>query len=87
MQKLTQTLSGQGKFPDAFAQMIVGDATSRLGDPLESLERHVDFAALAASVDHALSWPHRYFGGRPPYPTEWMIHLLVIQQLFKLPDA
>lgn len=60
---------------------------SRLGDPLESLGRHVDFAALAASVDRALPRPHRYFGGRPPYPTELMIRLLVIQQLFNLSDA
>ncbi|WP_231879854.1 hypothetical protein [Crenobacter luteus] len=27
MQKLTQTFAGKGKFPDAFAQMIVRDAT------------------------------------------------------------
>ncbi len=60
---------------------------SRLGDPLESLGRHVDFAALAASVDRALPRPHRYFGGRPPYPTGLMIRLLLIQQLFNLSDA
>lgn len=60
---------------------------SKLGDPLESLGRHVDFAALAASVDRALPRPLRHFGGRPPYPTELMIRLLVIQQLFNLSDA
>lgn len=27
---------------------------SKMGDPLKSLGRHVDFAALAASVDRAL---------------------------------
>lgn len=60
---------------------------SKLGDPLESLGQHVDFAALAASVDRALPRPHRYLSGRPPYPTELMIHPLVIQQLFNLSDA
>lgn len=60
---------------------------SKLGDPLESLGRHVDFAALVASVDRALPRPHRYFGGRPSYPTELMIRLLVIQQLFNLSDT
>ncbi|TIC78751.1 hypothetical protein [Crenobacter intestini] len=49
---------------------------SKLGDPLESVGRHVYFAALAASVDRALPRPHRYFGSRPPYPTELMIRLL-----------
>lgn len=60
---------------------------SKLGDPLESLGRHVDFAALAASVDRALPRPHRYFGGQPLYPTELMIRLLVIRQLFNLSDT
>lgn len=59
---------------------------SKLGDPLEDLNRHVDFAVLAAAVDRALPRPHRYFGGRPPYPTELMVRLLVIQQLFNLSD-
>lgn len=60
---------------------------SKLGDPLELPVRHVDFAALAASVDRASPRPLGNFGGRPPYPTELMIRLLVIQQLFNLSDA
>ncbi|SMC30011.1 Transposase domain [Andreprevotia lacus DSM 23236] len=59
---------------------------SRLGDPLESLSQHVDFAALAGALDRALPRPHRYFGGRPAYPTELIVRLLVIQQLFNLSD-
>ncbi|MFC3626304.1 transposase [Vogesella amnigena] len=55
---------------------------SKLGDPLESRGRHVDFAALVASVDRALPRQRRYFAGRPPYPTELMIH-----PLFNLSDA
>ncbi|WP_168929261.1 hypothetical protein [Crenobacter intestini] len=34
---------------------------SKLGDPLESLGRHVDFAALAAGIDRTLPRPRRYF--------------------------
>lgn len=60
---------------------------SKPGDPLESLNRHVDFAALAAAVDHSLPRPPRCFGGRPPFPTELMVRLLVIQQLFNLSDG
>jgi len=37
------------------------------------LEQHVDFAALAASVDHAAPRPSRERGGRPPFPTELMV--------------
>lgn len=59
---------------------------SKLGDPLESLACHVDFAAQAANVDRALPRPQRHLGGRPPYPTELMIRQLLIQQLFNLSD-
>ncbi|MCG9022843.1 transposase [Laribacter hongkongensis] len=52
--------------------------SSSLGDPLESLGRHVDCA---------LPRPHRYFGSQPPYPTELMMRLLVIQQLLNLSDT
>lgn len=41
-----------------------------LGDTLRVLEQHVDFAALAASVDHAAPRPGGERGGRPPFPTE-----------------
>jgi hypothetical protein len=43
-----------------------------LGDPLALLDKHVDFAALAAEVDHWASRSSRAEGGRPPYPTELM---------------
>lgn len=72
--------------PSLFAAEEREAKLSKLGDPLEDLNQHVDFAALAAAVDRALPRPHRYFGGRPPYPTELMVRLLVIQQLFNLSD-
>lgn len=72
--------------PSLFAAEEREAKLSKLGDPLQDLNRHVDFAALAAAVDRALPRPHRYFGGRPPYPTELMVRLLVIQQLFNLSD-
>ena len=50
------------------------------------MERHVDFAALAAEVDRAAPRPNRARGGRPPFPTEVMVRILLIQQLFKLSD-
>lgn len=57
-----------------------------LGDPLALLDKHVDFAALAAEIDRWAPRPSRAKGGRPPYPTELMTRLLVLQQLFNLSD-
>lgn len=59
---------------------------NKLGDALLVLEQHVDFAALAAEVDRAAPRPSRERGGRPPFPTELMVRVLLIQQLFNLSD-
>jgi len=59
---------------------------NKLGDALRVMEKHVDFAALAAAVDRAAPRPSRERGGRPPFPTELMVRVLLIQQLFNLSD-
>jgi hypothetical protein len=59
---------------------------NKLGDALRVMEQHVDFAALAAAVDRAAPRPSRERGGRPPFPTELMVRVLLIQQLFNLSD-
>lgn len=58
----------------------------RFGDPLQVLNKHIDFAALAKAVDAKLVIGDSGRGGRPPYPTELMIRLLVLQQLYDLSD-
>ena len=50
------------------------------------LEQHVDFVALAAEIDQAAPRPSRLRSGRPPFPTEMMVRLLLIQQMFNLSD-
>ncbi|MNZ43273.1 hypothetical protein D3C78_608740 [compost metagenome] len=57
-----------------------------LGDPLALLDKHVDFAALAAEIDRWAPRPSQAKGGRSSYPTELMTRLLVLQQLFNLSD-
>ncbi|HEU4845583.1 MAG TPA: STY0301 family protein, partial [Burkholderiaceae bacterium] len=59
---------------------------NKLGDALRLLEQHVDFSALAAEVDRAAPRPSRERGGRPPFPTELLVRVLLIQQLFNLSD-
>lgn len=58
----------------------------RLGDPLKVLDQAIDFAALARAVDAKLEIGDSGRGGRPPYPTELMIRLLVVQQMYNLSD-
>jgi transposase, IS5 family len=72
--------------PSLFAEEERGNRREKLGDPLAGLIKHVDFAALAATVDIAAPRPSRAKGGRPPYPTTLMIKILVLQQLYNLAD-
>lgn len=58
----------------------------RIGDPLQVLDRHIDFGAIAAAIDAKLRLGSQGKGGRPPYPTETMVRLLVLQQLYNLSD-
>ncbi|MBK4739280.1 hypothetical protein JJB74_32220 [Noviherbaspirillum sp. DKR-6] len=46
---------------------------NQLGDALQVMEQHIDFAALAAEIDLAAPRPSRERGGRPPFPTELMV--------------
>jgi IS5 family transposase len=59
---------------------------STIGDPLVGLTKHVDFQALALSIDNAAPRPSRAKCGRPLYPTRLMIKILVLQQLCNLAD-
>ena len=72
--------------PNLFAAQEREAKLTKLGDALQVLERHVDFAALASAVDEAAPRPGRERGGRPPFPTEVMVRILLIQQLFNLSD-
>jgi transposase, IS5 family len=56
------------------------------GDILQDLEVYVDFTSIALSVDRAAPRPERKKGGRPPFPTELMVRVLVVQQTFNLSD-
>jgi len=58
----------------------------KLGDILQELEKHVNFAELAGAIDQAAPRPSRERGGRPPFPTELMVRILLLQQLYNLSD-
>jgi IS5 family transposase len=72
--------------PNLFAAQEREAKLTELGDSLQKLERLVDFEALTAAVDNAAPRPSRERGGRPPFPTEVMVRILLIQQMFNLSD-
>lgn len=71
---------------DLFAGEHHRQRIDKLGDPLTEIESHIDFAALAAEVDHIAPRPVSAQGGRPPFPTETMVRILVLKRLYNLSD-
>ena len=59
---------------------------NKLGDVLSVMNKHIDFAALAAEIDRVVPRPSKLKGGRPPFPTELMVRVLLVQQMFNLSD-
>ncbi|AEK56779.1 transposase, IS5 family (plasmid) [Acidithiobacillus caldus SM-1] len=57
-----------------------------IGDPLQKINAVVDFAALAQAVEEIAPRPEQPKGGRPPYPTEVMVRVLVVKRLHGLSD-
>ncbi|WP_376749216.1 transposase [Stutzerimonas nitrititolerans] len=72
--------------PSLFAEQEREAKLDSLEGPLAILNRHVDFVVMAEEIDRWVPRPSRAKGGRPPYPTELMTRLLVLQQLFNLSD-
>ena len=71
---------------DLFADDQHRKKIDSLGDPLAEIESYIDFAALAAEVDRIAPRPVSPQGGRPPYPTETMVRILVLKRLYNLSD-
>ncbi|AUH49359.1 IS5/IS1182 family transposase [Chromobacterium sp. ATCC 53434] len=71
---------------DLFAADHHRQKIDHLGDPLVEIEKHINFAALAAEVDRVAPRPVSQQGGRPPFPTETMVRILVLKRLYNLSD-
>ena len=59
---------------------------NKLGDLLDRLNDCVNFSSLSAELERIMPRSARLKGGRPPFPTELMVRILVIQQLYNLSD-
>jgi IS5 family transposase len=71
---------------DLFAADRHREKIDSLGDPLQRIERHTDFVALAQRVDEIAPRPVSLKGGRPPFPTETMVRILALKRLYNLSD-
>ena len=71
---------------DLFAAEFRAPKIDSLGDPLVKISQVVDFAALASEVDRVAPRVVSGKGGRPPFPTETMVRILVLKRLHNLSD-
>ena len=71
---------------DLFAEASRQHKRDEVGDPLQVIARHIDFAALAGLVDALIERGDGRKGGRPAYPTEVMVRILVLKRLYNLSD-
>jgi hypothetical protein len=72
--------------PALFAGRQRESKRDRLGGPLTTLDRYIEFAELAAEVDRVAPRPASPQDGRPPYRTETMVRILVVKRLHNVSD-
>ena len=72
--------------PGFFAFTDQLKAISKSGDPLELVERHIDFEVFRPALEAALGYGDRPKGGRPPYDPVLMFKILVLGTMNNLSD-
>lgn len=66
---------------DLFARHQRAEQIDQLGDPLALIEACIDFKALAAEIEQVAPCAPNLKGGRPPFPTETMVWILILKRL------
>jgi len=59
---------------------------SQLGDPLERLEKGIDFEMFRIFLEESLSKESKGKGGRPPYDYVMMFKIMIVQRFYNLSD-
>lgn len=72
--------------PDLFAHEAHERKIDTLGDPLQVVAEHIDFGELAGLIDELYPRGGGSKGGRPPYPSEVMVRVLILKRLYNLSD-
>ena len=70
--------------PGLFDEQFLLQKLDQMGDPLARLNSIVDWQALVPIIDKALGREHAVSAGRKPYPTLFMIKILIFQSLYNL---
>ncbi|MDD3759815.1 MAG: IS5 family transposase [Acidithiobacillus sp.] len=71
---------------DLFADVRRAQKADAITTPLQKIDQVVDFQSLASAVERVVPRPAQPKGGRPPYPTEVMVRILVVKRLHGLSD-
>ena len=69
-----------------FDQDIRLTKLSKLGDPLEKLNKGIEFEIFRTILEDGLSKEPKGPGGRPPYDYVMMFKILILQRYFNLSD-
>jgi IS5 family transposase len=59
---------------------------SKLGDPLEKLNRHINWEGLRVSLTEAIKKEAKGPGGRPPFDYVMMFKIIILQKLYNMAD-
>ena len=70
--------------PGLFDEQFLLRKLDQMGDPLDRLNRIVDWQALVPIIEKALGRENAPSAGRKPYPTLFMIKILIFQSLHNL---
>jgi len=57
---------------------------SLLGDPLEKLERTIEWRIFESTLNRVFAKEHKGMGGRPPYNYLLLFKILILQRLFNI---
>jgi hypothetical protein len=72
---------------DLFADAARKRKIDTLGDPLQRIAQHIEFDHLTQVIDELLPRGDGAKGGRPPYPTQVMVRILILKHLYNLSDG
>jgi transposase, IS5 family len=75
-----------GKQPGFFDLADRYESLTTFGDPLEKLNKVIDFEIFRKAIEKSLPFTERLKGGRPPYDAVMMFKILVLQTLYNLSD-
>jgi len=72
--------------PGLFDDHFLMDKLTKLGDPLQRLNRYIDWEVFRGALDGAFETEPKGKGGRPPFDKLMMFKALVVQGLYNLSD-